>query len=446
MLTLAAGGAIVLVAGGLGIKLATDARGKSSAEEAEKLAQDAYAALRDGATGRAVELARRARSEDPVSERVRTAWIHAEGLDLLEGAGDADAMRAVGLMSEVHRLGVRGPVFAFTALAVAVAMKNDRYARRLLDEQTERGVTTDAFWEYAAGAVYDLDCDPANAEEHFEASASAWADALLPRLRRARSLAFDARLDEARDELEGTLPTAVTAAARVIVERLEEPAFAAAPEPAAVQGLPRSFRVLGEMLATIDAGEADPALVASQAKKVDSPLVAVAFARVAAGSRQLAIADEAATVARASRPDLRTANTLHVEIALARGDLDAATKIAEATGDTELISLTAAILAYEEGDAQRLRALHDEADATGLPEWPLYAAALGNLGAAERPAIEPLSLAVDDNVPWADLMLVDASVALGRWAEAEAIVATWAEDSVARARRRRKVVDRRGSP
>jgi tetratricopeptide (TPR) repeat protein len=405
------------------------------------LAQDAYAALRAGDLARALALATEARDLDPDDADARSAWLHATGMSLLEA--EPDASKAIGYVAEVRKMNLRNPDLAFCQMAAAVAIKNDRFARRLIDQHKEQNVGGDAFYEFAAGAAYDLDCDPAGASNAFATSASRWQDAPLARVRHARSLLFEERFEEASN----VVATIAPGEARVVLEdtlaRLTGDAAAPARiDASAIDALPRSIRPLARALV----GSAEPAtIVAAVTNDTDTPLVAALWSRIALHAGDLDVAERTSEAALASRPELGVAATLLVRARLLRGSLERAAEVAESTGDAELLSLVQAIRAYEQRDAEALVRVRDDARAAGLEGWSLVPAALGLLGQGPPPAEAALTKGVESRAPWADVLLVDAAIASSDLARAEKLLERWPPTSEALRRRRNAIAERRST-
>lgn len=436
LLKYALAGAVTLAGGSALTVFITRKQKRDDAAEGALLAQRAYAALRDGEIARAVDLAHKARTLDPDGRDPAHAWLHAVGMDLMEGSGDAQL--AVGFVNEARKLGARQTELAFATLAAAVAMKNDNFARRLLDQHEEQRVRGDAFYDFAAGAALDLDCD-ALAEERFRSSAAQWVDAALPRLRRARALAFAGRYAEARADL-GAM--AKLDSARVLAEvtdRLESPR----PEPAYVDlskivDFPRSIRALAQALML---SSDNPQLAIDAALgDIDSPLVAAACATIALRAGDLASAERAAEVAREMRSEMPQAAALLVRLKLLRGDLAAAKVLVLSFGEADLTALVAGIVAYE---ARKLEQLESVATlSTDLHAWSLTVHALGLLGKGPRPSIDALKKAMEAKEPWADMLLLDLALETDDAAVVDSVVKGWTDDSPPRAERRGRIRER----
>lgn len=441
--TMLLGAAGVLVAAAVPIGLyARAVSKKQDAVDAKGLAQQAYAALREGRIADAVALAKSARSKDLHSREALTAWLHATGVDLMEGS--ADGGRAVGFVAEARRAGLRGTELAFATVAAAVAMKNDRFARRLVDQHVEQQVASDAFYELAAGAALDLDCDPEAAAERFEASASMWIDAPLPRLRRARSLAFADRFDEARDEIESMSFQGVDAAVLLqAIDRIADPSVGYGYVDAmAIADLPRSLRPVGQALLATN----DPTQFGIEAAlaDLDTPLAGLMCATLMVQASDYAAAERALAAARAMRSELSDVTEQEVRLALLRGDLVKAKDIADGSGNTELIALVSAIGAYEQGSLASLDRAVEQAETAALSPWTLASAAEGMMGRGERPGADLLDEAMQMKEPWADVMIVDLALKLEDFDTAEAIMRGWSERSAARDLRRARLRERRG--
>jgi len=403
------------------------------------LAQQAYAALRTGATRQAVKLSTEARQLAPDDRQVAQAWLHSVGLDLLEGdQGDDPARRAVGFIDETRRLGAKGLDIAFALLVSAVTIKNDRLARRLLEQHEEQAIETDAFYELAAGAALDLDCD-AVAEERFRRSGERWVDAALPKLRRARSLAFAGRYAEASEELEKTPGGPPAKLLGNVIKALETPrATHAYVDPFAITDLPRSLRPLAQAL-TVSAGN-DQAGLDAALSDIDCPLVAIACSDIAAGASDFASAERALEVALEMRSELALASERLVRLRIRRGNLERAGEAARASGDTASLALVVAINAYEDGRAELLKQSIEDAGASH--GWSLASTAQRMLGDGPKPTVEELSPLVAQGEPWADVLLFDVLLADGKIEEARKLVTTWSDASPARDKRRTRLSER----
>lgn len=416
-------------------------RGRSREADAAAgatLAQQAYAALRAGATGSALKLAAHARKLAPESRETALAWLHATGLDLLEGdGGDGAAHRAIGFVDETRLLGAKGLDLGFAVLVSAVVMKNDKLARRVLDQHESDALETDAFYELVAGAALDLDCDPV-AEERFRRSAARWADAVLPRLRRARSLAFANRYLEAREELERAEGPAAKVMGDVITA-LEKPrATHAFVDPFTITDLPRSLRPLAQAL-TVSAENAQSGLDAAMSD-IDCPLAALACSDIAAGALDFTSAERAAQAALDMRSELGAASDRIVRLRLRRGDLAQASEAAKTSGDTSALALVASIDAYEQRRADLLKqAIEDAGAGRG---WALAPLAQRQLDGTTKPTFEDLKPSLDAGEPWADVLAIDIAIDAGKLDEAKKIAGGWADASPPRDRRR-KLLDER---
>ncbi len=437
------GAAGVLAAAAVPIALYARATSKKQdAVDAKGLAQQAYAALRDGRIADALALATSAHSKDPTGPESLKAWLHATGLDLMEG--NVDAGRAVGFVAQARRAGVRGTDLAFATVAAAVAMKNDRFARRLVDQHVEQQIPRDAYYELAAGAALDLDCDPEAAAERFEASAGMWIDAPLPRLRRARSLAFAQRYDEAREEIENMSFQGVDAAVLLqAIDRIADPTVGYGYVDAmAIADLPRSLRPLGQALLATN----DPMQFGIEAAlaDLDTPLAGLMCATLMVDAGDYGAADRSLAAARAMRSDLSDITEAEVRLALLRGDLVKAKDVADGSGNTELIALVSAIGAYEQGSLEALDKAVEQAETAALSPWTLASAAEGMLGRGELPGTDLLEEAMQVREPWADVMYVDLALRGGDLDVVDAIMSNWSDRSVARDLRRARLRERRG--
>lgn len=417
---------------------------KRVAGQAASLVQRTYAALTAGNLADAVGFAARARALDDRSGEAIRAWIRATGLDLIEGP--PDARRAVGFVSEVRALGIRQTDFAFTNIAAAVAMRNDRYAKRLLQQHAVHEIPADEFYDYAAGAALDLDAEPTSAAVRFGACSDVWEGAWLPRLRRARSLMLDDRLEDARRELDALEGRSAAADAlgeillRVTSSKAGPPAF----DVSSVEALPRCLRPLAFATSLLSGADAAAGMSVALAE-ADSPLLAPLCARLAITSGDLRSAENAAISARQMRPESPLAGSLLMETRLLRGDLRGAAEAAEASGESELLLLVAAITAYEERRAEVLSKVAEDVADAGAKPWALMKEAQSALGSGSRPSKRELAKALAAHEPWADVLSVDAALEAGDWAAAEKITATWSDVSEARDKRLKRLAARQSA-
>jgi hypothetical protein len=427
------GGAALLVVGATGAGFLVDRKDRQAARaRAQDLASQAYGALRQGDLRRAVALANDARASDPNGREAAEAWLHASGLYLVDG--DGTAADGVALLEKARLLGAKGTLIAFAALTASIATKNDKLATSLLEEQSKRGVASDAYYELAAGAVLDLACDPA-AAERYAASADAWADAILPRVRRARSFLLDGKLAAAKDAL-ASLPQgrAEVLVLGAVIKRLEAPRGKPAyVDPFAATDLPRSVRALAQAL-TVGA-ETETAGLDVALDDADTPMVAVLCGRVALSAGDLEGAAHAAASALKMRPELGEATRLAVTLALGRGDLEQAEKLAEDGSDAESKHLVRAIRAYEDRKPELVREEAMSAFDEGASAWSLASAARGLEGDGPMPTPAELEAALARGEPWAAELRVDALLAANDLEGARKLSSAWATSSAPRKRR-----------
>jgi tetratricopeptide (TPR) repeat protein len=451
----------VRLAIGAGAVSAASACGVGSAEalaEAARLAKRsresvAFGSLLDGAAAaqQALELA-------PHDVEVLTAWVHATGMKVLEGAGDeADATAFV---YQAWKRGARGATLAFATLAHAVAVGNDRYAKNLLDQHERQGVVADGLLHFVSGAALDLLCSR-EAEGRFAESRDAWQGAVWPTLRRARALLFHGSPNDAEEDVRAC-PGLIGDVLRLAGERLSGKASRLAGATLdQVADLPRSLRAIGYTLVA-DSGTQVPSEI--MLADVDSPLAAMLCGDLATRARDLPAAQSALEKACALRGELEPARRKLVGVHLLRGDLEGAKAAADRAIGSEPRSLVDAVEAYERGDAAALRTQLGE-DPSDHP-WECAEAAIdvaALAGAAspstrgpadspkaqapspkEREALEGkvdrrmprLSEQVAAAVPWADVVLLDAARLRRDAATERRVLEGWTDPSPARDRRR----------
>ena len=131
-LLLGLGAATALGATGAGVTAYRSRQRELSEVASTAAAKESREHLLSGHFHAAVESASRALSLAPTSMDALSAWVHAEGLFLLEVTPDAN--RATAFIYKTWKLGARGPLLAFATLSHAVAVGNDRYAANLLNK------------------------------------------------------------------------------------------------------------------------------------------------------------------------------------------------------------------------------------------------------------------------------------------------------------------------
>jgi len=426
------GVAAALLAVGGGVAVAVRRDRESDRARGDDLAESAYAALRTGDLARGRALAADARKVDPKGRGAAEAWLHANGLYLIDGDGTVGD--AIAYMDEVRTLGARGTLVAFAVLSSAVAMKNDKLATSLLSEQRSRGVEMDAYYAFAVGAALDLACD-ADAADAYAQSSALWVDAPLPRVRRARAFLLTENHAAARSAL-GELPVD-RPAARVLaaaLTRLElERGAPAYVDPFAATDLPRSVRAIAQALTV--GKETESAGLDVALDDVDTPLVALLCGRLALSAGDREGASHAVDTALRMRPELGAAARLGVTLALGRGDLARATKLAEDSTDVEAKHLVRAVQGYEDGKPDVVRdevlAAFDE----GASSWTLATAARGVLGDGAAPDAATLAAAVERGDPWAAELAFDAALARSDVDTATKTSRGWEASTPARKRR-----------
>ncbi len=439
--------------GGLaaGAALLYRARAARTRARVASLCAEVYASLRAGLLGRACKLAADARALDPPGREPALAWLHATGLSLLDDTGGA--REAVGFVDEARRLGADGTDFAFATLVGAVAVRNDKLAVRIVAQHEDQGIAPDAFYHFARGAALDLACDRGAAAEYEHASLL-WADSVLPAVRLARAHLLRGRLHEARVALEVLPPESIgrrvleAAATRLAGGRAKAAPFGSA----VLDEAPRSLRPLG--LALLVSPDDPSAAIDAALDDVDTPLAAVACGKLALAGGDVEAAQSAAETALRMRPDLPDAAGLAVRVALTRGDLAGAKRLAASSLDPVASALVAGVVAYEDKSSERIRdAVEAAMDAGGSP-WAVASLARSVLGDGTPVAVDrgagkerpPLWQALEDREPWADVVLFDAAFAAGDLKVAELVVSRWKELTPPRAKRKALLAGKPAAP
>lgn len=432
---LALGASVLLGGGGYGV---WRARRASRRADAEHLAEEAYRALAEGNFAAALGLGNEAREKAPGSTRAALAWLHAAGMRLIEG--DPDPALGVLAVNDARKLGARGVDLAFITLAAAVTMKNDRFAERLLEQHQKQAVQPDIFYHYAAGAALDLLCD-ARAEERFLLAASGWADAPMPRVRRARSLTFAGRYVDAARELERIAgERADKRLMGQVVLALQSPSEKRGfVDPFALTDLPRSIRPLAQALTV--SPDNDQAGIEASLSDLDSPLLAVTCAEIVRLAGDLVAAEKALVAAHEMRPELAVANAKLVEVRLLRGDLVGASEAASSGGEPDALALVACVSAYESKKAKELSQAAEDAR-SGSGGWQLASAAQVLLEKGRAADLEELRKAAREQQVWADLVLFDAALAEGDLTTAKDLAAKWSDDLAPHSARKKALKER----
>ncbi|MFO0546766.1 MAG: hypothetical protein U0271_00195 [Polyangiaceae bacterium] len=452
-----------LLLGGLGLaagaaataaivhKTRADARARDAVRGGQ-LAQQANDALRSGQIRRAVKLANDALAAAPEDASASLAWLHATGLDFVDG--DGTPSDAVGYVWRARALGARRETHAFASLCAAIAMKNDRFARQLLEQHTSQRIEHDAFYDLVAGAAEDLDCDR-RAERSYAASMSLWVDSVLPRLRRARALLFVHQFDEAEREL-APLGEAHPFARVLLGVSSVLRGVAAAPAPGApsfappvperpyvdpftITDLPRCIRVLGQALTLSE--ENDQAGIGAALSDVDTAQVALLASEVAVALNDLSSADQAALRARELRSDLGGATMMLVRVRLLMGDVALAREAADGSGEPEALAMVNAIEAYESGKLDALKEAVSEARERELSGFALADAAAA-IAAGDPWDTTQLERAARAREPWALELLFDLRLANGDLQGARTVTQAWRDERPARERRKLALADR----
>ncbi len=415
--------AALSVAGAAGLGWTTYQRSDARKREANALglATRSRESLRDGLILEAVSDATKALELAPSLADVQLAWVHAEGLALIEGS--PDARRATGYLYKTWRFDVRGATLAFATLAQAISVGDDRYAENLVEQHVAQLVPEDPHHLYATGAALDLMCVPSRAELAFARAAELWEGSRLPTIRQVRSLLLGDRPADAGPLLAGIAGAPRDLLAHVVtrLSGKRTPALWMARE--VIGDLPRSLRAIA-FVSTMSPDNQVPMELLLE--DVDSALAADLCGRIAMRAGDMESAQLAVDRACQLRPELGSSQSRLIAIMLLRGDLEGARKRAELSQDRDEILRTDAIMAYEKGDTEGLRKLVGEHPSGDPFVWPTVVLAISLL---EKKVVaeEHLQKRIDADEPWADLLLFDAALASGNAATLDKLAEAWTD-------------------
>jgi tetratricopeptide (TPR) repeat protein len=414
--------------------------------EGQRLATRAREFVAFGSLQQAVQAADRAIELAPGDNGVLETWVHATGMKVLEGGGGE--AEATAFVYQAWRRGARGAALAFSTLAHAVAVGNDRYAKNLLEQHEQQGVVADGPLHFASGAALDLLCSR-EAEGRFTASRAAWEGSVWPTMRRARTRLFHAGSSDAAEDVR-ECPGLMGDVLRVAGERLLGKVARLDATPLDhVADLPRSLRAIAYTLMA-DAGTQVPSEI--MLNDVDTPLAAMLCGDLSTRVRDLAAAQSALEKACALRSELEPAREKLVRVHLLRGDLEGAKTAADRALGSDARTLVEAVDAYERRDVTALkRQLGDD------PSGHVWACAPAALDVARLVEPDSKKLAPQQradllagvtrslatltsqakDVPWADVVLLDAARLCGDATLEKRVLEGWTEASPSRDRRRR---------
>ena len=428
-----------------GVTFLVRARARSAdAKAADDGAAAAGAALLRGELRAGKKLANEAHELDPNGHAAAITFLRAGAFDLIDGDGGPN--EGIALLATARNFGARGATLALVALAAGIGVKNDRLVQRILEEPLPDDAD-EGRYAYALGAGFDLVCDEASEAHYREAEELSGGKLFLASVRRVRALLFATKIDDARAAIE-KLPRdrRETLVLRTLTERVAAiSGVAPRPEipkwcdPSWTSDLPKCLRALAAVLPMTDpdAPFGQSAGLDAALDDVDTPLAALLAGRLALAAGDKASARSASQCALRMRKELDKARVFGTRIALLEGDLKQAKELSSDSGDKGQKLLVEAIDAYEKRDAKRLGEI--DKDTEGDPErWTLIGAATTLLGDGPKPAASILSGAVSRSEPWADLLAVDAALAVPDLDAAKKIAIAWADGPESAERKKRK--------
>lgn len=424
-------GAAVVAAGTAGTVVFLQVQKSNDKKRAGARAKDAEAELLRGNVRAAKKIAEEARGLDRMNFDAWLAFIHANGMDLIDGDGGAEA--SVALMADARNSGGKGATLEFVSLAGAIGIKNDVHAEKLLRQPHAEPVDGDGFYAYAAGAAYDLVCDDASIGWYTQAL-ELRPGCVLSRIRLARAYVLVGAYDDARTVIDGlpsesferlVLGTLVTRVESIEKSKGASVLRGAQVDRARLGDLPRSLRTLGTALALEDPDQpwGQSAGLDAALDDADTPMIAILAGKIALADGDRVSARAAASAALRMHEDLAEARVFGARMALVDGDWKRADELAGAGPDRSMIAILKTIQAYEAGDRagfERVRA--DDPDA--LVGWPLDESIKALLD-AKAPADDALDTLAKRGEPWADLLAIDAALLRGEKDKAKKLVQQW---------------------
>lgn len=377
---------------------------------------------------------------DSRSERAGRLWLENRVLGALILPGEAR-----GIDSAVHRglsVGLREEQVAFGRIAAFLAEGDLAGAAALLPKWDAKA-GKDAYYQMLAGAALEAAGD-LRAVERYEAARAldpklVTADMLLARLAILELGPEKARpmVDSLKQKI-GDVPTVRALNAllwAVAVDRSRDLPEDAEVRPEEAERLPAPLRFAPhviEALQAIDAGEADKAsrAIAAGLPSAQSPASAswLGFLAIQAGDEQLA--RKAALRALEKAAVYPRARVLAARVALLGGRLDEAKKaVEELEPNSTDVAVVRAVVAYETLDSSELdgavQTLGDAAKSRA--DFAALSAASGVLSGNGYPRLDALEQMARPQVPWGELVAVDAALDTGNLPLAERLIKSWGD-------------------
>lgn len=433
--------AALFVGGGIGIfKYVNDKRAKQHIEaEAILTKLDADLATSDAALldGAEKDLTR-AFDLESRSPHAALAWLRERAMVGLTKGGENIAFEDAA--QRAKEVGVPEKQVAFAYVA-SFLFQGDTAGAASKVAQWDGKADEDPWYQLIAGATFERAGD-ARAIDRYAAAVRLDPSLVIAQVLRARATAVDGdprKAQELAKEFRAKFPTRAEGPALVALAWARDPMHGEPPPEVRELleksgGLPPSLKAVPDASRAILALEshkqedAKPALQKGLAS-VDTPGMAAWLGGIALGTGDEALARKAALAALSYSAAYAPARVLAARVALLGGRLDEALKAAEELPPTSPdVAVVTAAVAYEKVDGERMtRALDAMSDeAKKLPFMaPLVRGHLLLAGQANAmPEAKALELA-DGELPWGDLVAMDAALDAGELDLAEKIATTW---------------------
>lgn len=433
--------AAVFIGGGIGIfRYVNDTRAKQHVEAEAILTKiDADLAASDAALLEGAEKdLTRAFDLESRSPHAALAWLRERAMVGLTKGGENIAFEDAAQRAKEVGVSEKQVAFAYVA---SFLFQGDTGGAASKVAQWDGKADDDPWYQLIAGATFERAGD-ARAIDRYAAAVRLDPGLVIAHVLRARATAVDGdprKAQELAKEFRTKFPTRPEGPALVALAWARDPMHGE-PPPEVRELLEKSGTLPPSLRAVPDASrailaleshkqeDAKPALQKGLAA-VDTPGMAAWLGGIALGTGDEALARKAALAALSYSAAYAPARVLAARVALLGGRLDEALKAAEELPPTSPdVAVVTAAVAYEKVDGERMtRALDAMSDdAKKLPFMaPLVRGHLLLAGQANAmPEAKALELA-DGELPWGDLVAMDAALDAGDLDLAEKIATTW---------------------
>jgi tetratricopeptide (TPR) repeat protein len=357
---------------------------------------------------------------EPSSGDVAACLTRVRALQVLEQS-PSSADQLVHMITSAERFGASPPEIAYLEVAAAIGVRDGKRAESLVaryDQDPARRIHS--VYELSAGAALDLVGD-ARASDRYKAALGLEPSLFVAEVRLARSLLLGGAHAQGATRVQGlfqTFPGRPETKVLDALVRIQDPAQTMGPLPKLELPLPEevplSLRAIVRALSAgvlPDKAQRAAGLAAAIAES-DAPSSAVFCGTIALSVGETGLAREAVRRATETAPAYVPALMLSTKAALLEGRAEEASGAASAIVGPE-IGLARALVAYETGDAVRLKESADALRGPDSPGYVLVVAARDRLVGAKAlalPRIEALSVARD---PWGVIIAIDAALDRG---------------------------------